>query len=81
MSEDNELARSNVSVPEQHYGDWLNIQTEIATRKIRYGFAEKSLPYGTAIIIFVLTAILCPLALIMVIPALIAFLKEAVRNK
>lgn len=70
MSEEIERKQQPVNVPEKHFRKWHQDEISIARSKLRYGLAEASLPHLTIIIIFILTAIIYPLALIGIVPTL-----------
>jgi hypothetical protein len=77
MTEDNkpkQILDLEPVVPEKHFVKWMQMQFSISRLKILCDLTKESFPYLTVILLFILTAIIYPPALIVVIPSLITFL-------
>ena len=81
MPDEKDLNQDSIMIPEKHYLKWLNEQSNIARLKLKYQFASEAMPYIVTLILFILTAVLCPTALIIVIPGLITLLVQVVKNQ
>jgi hypothetical protein len=80
MPEENDNKQYSVTVPEKHFPKWLQDQTRIAELKIRYDFRKEALPHFTVITIFLLTALIYPVALVGIVPTLLHFVFKTMRK-
>lgn len=81
MSEEIERKQQPIKVPEKYFRRWHQEEIGIARSKLRYGLAEASLPHLTIIVIFMLTALIYPPALIGTVPALLHLIFKISQKK
>jgi len=80
MAEESGLRKLTVTVPEKHFLKWHKEESNIARSKLRYEFAKEALSHITLITIFLLTAIIYPVALIGIVPTLLHFVFKTMKK-
>lgn len=80
MSEDGGSRQYSVTVPEKHFSKWHHEEIGISRSKLRYDFAKEALPHFTVITIFLLTALVYPVALVGIVPTLLHFVFKTMRK-